>query len=134
MTDNNFFRYRVVTGYSSFNRHCDRLQIDKDMHLLTNDLIFLNASVNGRTGEVTMTALDDASATGGVTYMATDGERSGIAVLDGTGTLNLGKAIQEGEPSSLSATVEGWFYVEKWVEGAVLFEQKENDSNLLVSI
>mgnify|MGYP001241660670 FL=1 len=62
--------------------------------------------------------------------MATDGERSGIAVLDGTGTLNLGKAIQEGEPSSLSATVEGWFYVEKWVEGAVLFEQKENDSNL----
>ena len=90
------------------------------MHLLTNDLIFLNASVNGRTGEVTMTALDDASATGGVTYMATDGERSGIAVLDGTGTLNLGKAIQEGEPSSLSATVEGWFYVEKWVEGAVL--------------
>ena len=130
VTDNNFFRYRVVTGYSSFNRHCDRLQIDKDMHLLTNDLIFLNASVNGRTGEVTMTALDDASATGGGTYMATDGERAGIAVLDGTGTLNLGKAIQEGEPSSLSATVEGWFYVEKWVEGAVLFEQKENDSNL----
>ena len=110
------------------------MQIDKDMHLLTNDLIFLNASVNGRTGEVTMTALDDASATGGVTYMATDGERSGIAVLDGTGTLNLGKAIQEGEPSSLSATVEGWFYVEKWVEGAVLFEQKENDSNLFGSI
>lgn len=130
VTDNTYFRYRTVTGYSDFNRHNDRLQIDRDMHLLTNDLIFLNASVNGSTGEVTMDALDHASATGGVSYLATDGERSGIAVLDGTGSLNLGKALQEGKPASVSATVGGWFNINEWVEGAVLFEQKESDANL----
>lgn len=130
VADNNLFRYRNVTGYSDFNRHNDRLQIDRDMHLLTNDLIFLNASVNGRTGEVTMDALDHASATGGITYLSTDGERSGVAVLDGTGSLNLGKALQEGKPASMSATVGGWFNIKEWVEGAALFEQKESDDNL----
>lgn len=81
-----------------------------------------------------MTALDDASATGGVTYMATDGERSGIAVLDGTGTLNLGKAIQEGEPSSLSATVEGWFYVENGLRVLFFLNRKRMIPTYLVSI
>ena len=130
VTDNDYFRYRVVSGYSDFNRHSDRLQIDKDMHLLTNDLIFLNASVNGKTGEVTMTALDDATVTGGAAYLAMDGERSGILVLDGTGEVNLGKALREGAPASAAATIEGWFNVKEWAENAVLFEQKESDTNL----
>ncbi|MEI3497198.1 MAG: hypothetical protein V8Q80_01090 [Barnesiella intestinihominis] len=38
-----------------FVRHCDGLQIDRDMHLMTNDLIILNAQVSGYTGAVTMT-------------------------------------------------------------------------------
>ncbi len=59
--DNTNFRYLVVSGYSSFVRHADRLQIDRDMHLLTNDLIMLVALVDGFTGEVTIEVGDDKS-------------------------------------------------------------------------
>ena len=71
-----------------------------------------------------MTALDDATVTGGAAYLAMDGERSGILVLDGTGEVNLGKALREGAPASAAATIEGWFNVKEWAENAVLFEQK----------
>ncbi len=61
VVDNTNFRYLVVSGYSSFVRHSDRLQIDRDMHLLTNDLIMLVALVDGFTGEVTIEGGGDAS-------------------------------------------------------------------------
>ena len=43
--DNAIMRYRVVTGYTNLMRFTDRGNINRDMFLMTNDLILLSAKV-----------------------------------------------------------------------------------------
>ena len=127
VTDNSFFRYRMVSGYTDFNRHCDRTQIDRDMHLMTNDLIVLNASVNGYTGEITMNAPDNATLSGGCSYLESHAGRNGVLNFDGTGVMNLGDhVVKPGSPAGTALTFEGWFNLADWKEGAYLLKKEEN--------
>ena len=43
--DNAVMRYRIVTGYTNLMRFTDRGNINRDMFLMTNDLILLSAKV-----------------------------------------------------------------------------------------
>lgn len=126
VTDNSYFRYRTVSGYSDFNRHCDRLQIDREMHLMTNDLIMLNASVDGYTGKITMNAMDNGRISGG-RYIEQHQSRKGVLSLDGSGMMELGRyAVLPGSPIGNALTFEGWFNLTQWKEGAYLFKKEEN--------
>lgn len=130
--DNDYFKYRVVTGYSSFVRHCDRLQIDRDMHLMTNDLIFLDAQVSGYTGAVTMTYPDNQGVLSNASYVAEYEGRNGVLHLNGDGAgMNVGKEVLQntgGLPAMNYATVEAWISIEEWRTGAAIFN-KSDDSN-----
>jgi hypothetical protein len=127
--DNSFFRYRTVSGYSDFNRHCDRTQINRDTHLMTNDLIILNAQVDGYTGAVSMQAMSNASMTGGVSYAASLSGREGVAKFDGTGAMNLGTYVVEaGSPEGTAYTFEAWVNLSEWREGACLFKKQQSDT------
>ncbi|MGL4292338.1 MAG: LamG-like jellyroll fold domain-containing protein [Bacteroidales bacterium] len=126
--DNDYFRYRVVSGYSDFNRHCDRVQIDRDMHLLTNDLIILNAKVDGYTGEISMNAPDNGVFTGGYNHLDAFDGRKGVMNFDGTGVMNLGDhVVIPGSPAGNALTFEGWFNISEWKEGAYLFKKQESE-------
>lgn len=127
--DNDYFRYRTVSGYSDFNRHCDRLQIDRDMHLMTNDLIMLNASVDGYTGEISMKAADNAVLSGGCNYLESHANRNGVLNLDGSGVMSLGNyMVKPGSPAGEALTFEGWFNITEWKEGAYLLKKEENEN------
>lgn len=128
--DNDYFKYRVVTGYSSFVRHCDRLQIDRDMHLMTNDLIFLDAQVSGYTGAVTMTYPDNQGVLSNASYVAEYEGRNGVLHLNGEGAgMNVSEEVLQntgGLPAMNYATIEAWISIEEWANGGSDFNKSVN--------
>lgn len=138
VTDNEYFKYRVVSGYSSFVRHCDRLQIDRDMHLLTNDLIFLDAQVNGYTGEVTMTYPDNQGVLTNAELLTEYEGRSGVIRFKGGNTgMNVGKEVlrtSTGLPSFNTGTIEMWLNINNWVENSYIFNKSDETHQFAVRL
>ncbi|MEG1684710.1 MAG: glycoside hydrolase family 18 protein [Bacteroides sp.] len=131
VTDNDNFRYHIVSGYSDFNRHSDRLQIDSDMHLLVNDLILLVGHVSDKDGSIKMSKPDNQGLLTKVNQLADYKGRTGVLCFMGDGAkMNVGTEIlKEGiKPHKENATFEGWFYVEKWKKGANLLLKKESNT------
>lgn len=138
VTDNDYFKYRVVSGYSSFVRHSDRLQIDRDMHLLTNDVIFLDGQVSGYTGEVTMTYPDNQGTLTNAAYVSEYDGRNGVLHLEGEGAgMNVGDKVLNdnlGLPAINYATIEAWINIEEWRTGAAIFNKSDDNHQLAVKL
>ena len=138
VTDNEYFKYRVVSGYSSFVRHCDRLQIDRDMHLLTNDLIFLDGQVSGYTGEITMTYPDNQGTLTNASYVAEYEGRSGVAHFNGEGAgMSVGDKVLNanlGLPTLNYAAIEAWINIESWNTGAAIFNKSDDNNQLAIKL
>ena len=138
VTDNDYFKYRVVSGYSSFVRHSDRLQIDRDMHLLTNDVIFLDGQVSGYTGEVTMTYPDNQGTLTNAAYVGEYDGRNGVLHLEGEGAgMNVGDKVLNdnlGLPAINYATIEAWINIEEWRTGAAIFNKSDDNHQLAVKL
>ena len=138
VTDNDYFKYRVVSGYSSFVRHSDRVQIDRDMHLLTNDVIFLDGQVSGYTGEVTMTYPDNQGTFANASYVSEYDGRSGVLHLEGEGAgMNVGDKVLNnnlGLPTLNYATIEAWMNIEEWRTGAAIFNKSDDNHQLAVKL
>ena len=138
VTDNDYFKYRVVTGYSSFVRHCDRLQIDRDMHLMTNDLIILDAQVAGATGAVLLTYPDNQGTLSNASYMAEYEGRSGVLSLQGDGAgMNVGQEVLQdkgGLPALKYATIEAWICVGEWKNGAAIFNKSDDSHQFAIKL
>ena len=136
--DNDYFKYRVVTGYSSFVRHCDRLQIDRDMHLMTNDLIFLDAQVSGYTGAVTMTYPDNQGELSNASYVAEYEGRNGVLHLNGEGAgMNVSEEVLQntgGLPAMNYATIEAWISIEEWRTGAAIFNKSDESNQFSIKL
>lgn len=136
--DNDYFKYRVVTGYSSFVRHCDRLQIDRDMHLMTNDLIFLDAQVSGYTGAVTMTYPDNQGVLSNASYVAEYEGRNGVLHLNGEGAgMNVSEEVLQntgGLPAMNYATIEAWISIEEWRTGAAIFNKSDESNQFSIKL
>lgn len=138
VTDNDYFKYRVVTGYSSFVRHCDRLQIDRDMHLMTNDLIILDAQVAGATGAVSLTYPDNQGTLSNASYVAEYEGHSGVLSLQGDGAgMNVGQEVLQdkgGLPTLNYATVEAWICVGEWKSGAAIFNKSDDSHQFAIKL
>lgn len=138
VTDNDYFKYRVVSGYSSFVRHSDRLQIDRDMHLLTNDVIFLDGQVSGYTGEITMTYPDNQGTLNNAAYVSEYGGRKGVLHFEGEGAgMHVGDKVLNanlGLPTLNYATIEAWINIEAWSTDAAIFNKSDDNHQLAIKL
>ena len=84
--DNAAFRYRVVTGYvPSLMRFTDRININRDMFLLTNDVITLSAKVQ-EDGTLLAEYPDNSATPTNVEQLAEWEGRNGVMSFKGAGS------------------------------------------------
>ncbi|MFI3280997.1 MAG: LamG-like jellyroll fold domain-containing protein [Rikenellaceae bacterium] len=127
--DNPSFRYMTVTGYSSFVRHADRPFIDRDMHMMTNDLIMLDVLVDGYTGE-TYICCGDATIEGEVKHKSEYIGRSGVALFEGAGALRLDETkIKYGVPFRDGYSISAWVNLSEWSQGAYLYNRESSENS-----
>lgn len=130
VTDNPSFKYRINAAYSDFSRFFDRA-IDREKYLLSNDLIVLGIN-----------SYADGSLKVGYPYnhgIVTNGEY--LAEYAGrTGVLSL-KGDKAGMTVGVDAltptdkyTFATWIYLEKWEEGAYVFNKETKDASKGFSI
>ena len=137
--DNAIMRYRVVTGYTNLMRFTDRGNINRDMFLMTNDLILLSAKVQ-QDGSLFPEYPDNSAVPVNVSYLAEFEGRKGVMDFHGIGSKMVaedGRAPFDpterfgcGTPNV--ATVSGWIYIDKWVEGAGIFSNYQDEDNCMV--
>ena len=138
VTDNAAFRYRVVTGYTNLMRFIDRNNINRDMFLMTNDVILLSAKVQND-GSLFPEYPDNSAESTDVEHIEEFEGRTGVMSFNGTtSVLKVGDSSLPFDPSSQSgsgaasrATIEGWIYIDKWNEGAEIFSNRIDDDNCL---
>ncbi len=129
VNDNASFKYRIVTGYTSFNRFIDRPNINRDMYLMTNDLILLSAKVMSD-GKVFMEFPDNQGTLTNVDHLPSYNGRNGVLSFKGQGAkMDVGgETFLENPVTAInSATFEGWIYIEQWQEGAALLKKYKSD-------
>ena len=139
VTDNAQFKYRVVTGYTDLMRFLDRANINRDMYLMTNDVVILSAKVQDD-GSVLMQYPDNSMTGTAVAQLPEWEGRHGVIDFAGEEALmQAADAHCVNDPRGSSSyqaadhvTFEGWFYVDEWREGAELFSQYQDASNCFV--
>lgn len=138
VTDNAEFRYRVSTGYTNLIRFIDRPNIDRDMFLMTNDLIILTAKVQ-QDGSLKTEYADNSAEAVNVGYLEEFEGRKGVMDFQGAGT---GMTAADGDLFYSSGTgfgrdlvgvgtLEGWIYIDNWTEGALLFSKRKSDTECI---
>lgn len=129
VTDNNVFKYRILTAYSAFSRFCDR-EIDKDKYLLCNDLVILGVGSSSN-GSASISLPYDLGVLAKARYMENWNDRKGVLALDGNGAkMEVGKNALTGTSGYSFYT---WMFIDEWIEGAFLFK-KEKDENTGISL
>lgn len=136
--DNVNFRYCVSTGYTNLIRFIDRPNIDRDMFLMTNDLILLSGKIQ-KDGSVEMEYADNTATPTNVDYLEEFEGRKGVMDFQGDGSQmisNEGTLVYKadtrfGRDEPGTATLQGWFYIDSWKEGALLFSQRKDADNCI---
>lgn len=139
VTDNAAFKYRVVTGYTSLMRFTDRPNIDRDMFLMTNDVILLSGKVQ-EDGSIFPEWPDNSATPTNVDYIAEWQGRKGVMEFKGAGSQMMAKdsripfntVAKSGLGESTTATIEGWIYIDQWVDGAEIFSNYKDENNCIV--
>ncbi|WP_255586153.1 LamG-like jellyroll fold domain-containing protein [Bacteroides sp. K03] len=137
--DNAVMRYRVVTGYTNLMRFTDRANIDRDMFLMTNDLILLSAKVQ-KDGSLFPEYPDNSATPTNVSYLAEFQGRNGVMDFHGVGSNMISedgrvpfdpttRFYESASPNN--ATVAGWVYIDSWVEGAGIFSNYVDEDNCM---
>lgn len=138
VTDNESFRYCVSTGYTNFIRFIDRPNIDRDMFLMTNDLILLSGKIQ-KDGSIAMEYADNTAVPTNVSYIEEFEGHKGVMNFQGNGSQmisNEGAFLYSadtkfGREEPGTATLQGWFYIDTWKEGALLFSQRKDADNCI---
>lgn len=138
VTDNENFRYCISTGYTNFIRFIDRPNIDRDMFLMTNDLILLSGKIQ-KDGSIAMEYADNTATPTNVNYIEEFEGRKGVMDFQGDGSQMISKEgaflysadTKFGREEPGTATLQGWFYIDSWKEGALLFSQRKDADNCI---
>ena len=125
----NLFKYRVVAGYTGLIRFIDRPFINRDMFLMTNDVILLSGKVQEDGSLFPEYSDNSCTPNSGVSYVAEWEGRTGVMSFNGNGAqmvaadnrcLSIPKTRVFGAGSQ-RMTVSGWMYIDKWEENAEIF-------------
>lgn len=137
--DNAVMRYRVVTGYTNLMRFTDRPNINRDMFLMTNDLILLSAKVQ-QDGSLFPEYPDNSGTPINVSYLSEFEGHKGVMDFHGVGSkivvedgrVPFNPTERFGCGTSNIATVSGWVYIDNWVEDAGIFSNYQDEDNCMV--
>lgn len=129
-------RYMVVSGYSSFIRHNDRPFIDKEMHLMTNDLIMLDAIVDGNSGHIYMQSAENGELSAGAHYVDHLDGRSGVVTFDGKSYLTYNdNSHVDLQYLNNALNFSAWIKLEQWSDGATLYKKWQgSDDHVAISL
>ncbi|MEG2574363.1 MAG: LamG-like jellyroll fold domain-containing protein, partial [Bacteroides sp.] len=131
VTDNDLFKYRVMTAYTGFSRFFDR-SFDRHKILLANDLLLL---VCYSTAEGTI-VMEDPESSGTLTrctYLSEYEGRKGVISFNGNGAkMDVGPEALTPQPiptayNDGSYTFSTWLYINNWVKDAYLFRKEATD-------
>lgn len=137
---NDAMPYLVSAAYTENARFYDRL-IPQDAYLLSNEIIILGADCVGDKGSVKLrTPNNHGKIKGGVTHVATKGDREGVIYLDG----QAGSYIEAPAESVHAYTADGTtfntdldqftfitrLYFEEWKPGAKLLSKGTGDKGI----
>lgn len=138
--DNAAFKYRVVTGYvPSLMRFTDRININRDMFLLTNDVITLSAKVQAD-GTLLAEYPDNSATPTNVEQLAEWEGRNGVMSFKGAGSkMVAGQSCIPYDPTAGSglegspyASIMSWVYIDQWNEGAELLSDYVDADNYII--
>lgn len=136
VSDNDSFKYRIVTGYNSLMRFIDRPYVDRDMFLMTNDVVHLTAKILSD-GSIMPEYPDNSMTATNAGYLESFEGRTGIMNFKGQGSVMEAKDSrilfdprQTYGPSTV-LSLSTWLYLDEWNEGAEIFSQYKDDSNCL---
>lgn len=138
VTDNNNFKYRIVTGYTNLMRFTDRPNINREMFLMTNDLILLSAKVQ-KDGSLFPEYPDNSFITENAQYLESFEGRSGVISLNGNaeGLKSKDNRVfsdpteKFGFGQTQKASFQTWIYIDEWTEGAEIFSNYKDDTNYI---
>lgn len=138
VTDNNQFKYRIVTGYTNLMRFIDRPNINREMFLMTNDLILLSAKVQ-QDGSLFPEYPDNSFNPNNSEYLETFEGRTGVISLNGNaeGVTAIDNRVfssptdKFGFGLTQKATFQTWIYIDEWNEGAEIFSNKKDAENYI---
>lgn len=138
VTDNSQFKYRIVTGYTNLMRFIDRPNINREMFLMTNDLILLSAKVQ-QDGSLFPEYPDNSFNSNNAEYLETFEGRTGVISLNGNaeGVTSIDNRVfssptdKFGFGMTQKATFQTWMYIDEWKEGAEIFSNKKDDENYI---
>ena len=138
VTDNAAFKYRVVTGYTNIMRFTDRPNISRDMFLMTNDVILLSLKVQND-GSLFPEYPDNSGVPTNVEYLADWEGRTGVMDFQGMGSQLLAAdsripfdpTTKFGGDAAQSSTIQGWIYIDEWVDDAEIFSIYKDDNNCI---
>lgn len=144
--NNDKMPYLVNAAYTENERFYDRL-IPKDAYLLSNEIIVLGADCVAEDGSVrTRLANNHASIYGGVEYVASQGNRTGVAYLDGKEGSYIQAPAESAhkyrETSASEVLNEGHttftymtrLFIDEWQPGACIFSKENADKSAGLAI
>lgn len=139
VTDNNQFKYRIVTGYTNLMRFIDRPNINREMFLMTNDLILLSAKVQ-QDGSLFPEYPDNSFNSNNAEYIESFEGRTGVISLSGKAegvTAKDNRVFSSptdkfGFGLTQKATFQTWMYIDEWKEGAEIFSNRKDDENYII--
>jgi len=138
VTDNVNFRYRVVSGYTNIMRFIDRPNINRDMFLMTNDVILLSAAVKDD-GSILPEFSDNSAVATNVNYLAEFNGHKGVMSFTGAGSQMVAAdghtlfdpTAANGYGAPITASIGLWIYVDTWNPGAVILSKYQDATNCL---
>lgn len=136
--DNTRMPYLINGAYTANERFFDRI-VKQDQYLMSNDLIILGIE-SYPDGHLRNVNPDNHGVfSGGYAILPEFEGRTGVLSLDGTGCMTTPNETLMPELSASGTTltgytVEGWVYIEEWVEGAYIFCKETADHSQGFSI
>lgn len=134
--DNANFRYRIGVGYTNIMRFTDRWRINRDMFLMTNDVILLSARLQAD-GSLFPELPDNRATPTNVNYLAEFKGHKGVMEFKGAGSQMVSENgnilfdpnASDGHGATATASLSGWIYIDSWKEGAILFSKYQDAAN-----
>lgn len=123
VTDNPRFRYRLVSGYTTFNSMFSR-EVKCETYLLTNDLIVLSGKTTPE-GEVSFGPSDESAVLENVTFLPRHKNRKGVLNFDGQKSIL--KLPATAFPLNAVFSFGAWIYIDEWKKDAYIVRKKANE-------
>lgn len=123
VTDNPLFRYRLVSGYTTFNSMFSR-EVVRETYLMTNDLIILSGKTTTN-GDVSFGPTDESALLENVTFLPRFKSRKGVVGFDGQKSKL--KLPATALPLNPVFSFGAWIYIDKWEKDAFIVRKKSNE-------